>query len=105
MSDARLASETRSGEQRELRSLGQQPTYFQWENGRVARVFLSDDDSTVTANIKKGVIDMFQLRVNDEQHSEVTSLRFCYFYDILNENDFQKYFTITYLTVMPMSSF
>jgi len=74
MSDARLASETRSGEQRELRSLGHQPTYFHWENGRVVRVFLSDDDSTFAANIKKGVIDMFQLRVSDGQHSEVKFL-------------------------------
>jgi len=72
MSEARLASETRSGEERELRSLGQHATYFQWENGHVVRVFLSDDDSTFAANIKKGVINMFQLRLNDQQHSEVT---------------------------------
>ena len=72
MSDARLMSETRSGEERELRSLGHHPTYFQWDKGRVVRVFLSDDDSTFTSNFKKGVIDMFQLRANDGQHSEVT---------------------------------
>ena len=71
MTDARLASETRSGEERELRSVGQHATYFQWENGRVVRVYLSDDDSTFAANIKKGLIDMFQLRVSDAQHSEV----------------------------------
>ena len=72
MSDARLASETRSGEQRELRSLGQQVTYFQWENGHVVRVFSSDDDSTFAANVKKGIMTMFQLRLTDGQHSEVT---------------------------------
>ena len=72
MSDATLASETRSGEQRELRSLGQLATYFQWENGHVVRVFLTDDDTTLAGNIKKGVISMFQLRLADGQHSEVT---------------------------------
>jgi len=72
MSDATLASETRSGEQRELRSLGHQATYFHWENGHVVRVFLSDDDTTLAGNIKKGVISMFQLRLADVQHSEVT---------------------------------
>jgi len=81
MSEARLASETRSGEQREMRSLCQRPTYFQWENGRVVRVFVSDDDSTFAANVKKGVIDLFQLRVNNEQHSEV---RFLVVYVIKN---------------------
>jgi len=74
MSDGKLASETRSGEQREMRSLGHHPTYFQWENGRVVRVFLSDDDSTFTSNIKKGLINMFQLKLDTEQHSEVTWL-------------------------------
>ena len=75
LSDAVLASETRSGEQRELRSLGQQVTYFQWENGHVTRVFVSDDDTTFAANIKKGVINMFQLRLTDGQFSEVTCIR------------------------------
>jgi len=72
MSDARLTSETRSGEEREMRSLCHNPTYFQWEKGRVVRVFLSDDDSTFISNVKKGIIDMFQLRVNDGEYSEVT---------------------------------
>ena len=77
LSDARLVSATRSDEQRELRSLGQHATYFQWENGRVVRVFVSDDDSTFAANIKKGIIDMFQLRLTDGQHSEVRQIYFC----------------------------
>ena len=78
MSDARLASESRSDEERELRSLGHHPTYFQWENGHVVRVFLSDDDTTFASNVKKGVVDMFQLRLDDGPHTEVASLSFFY---------------------------
>jgi len=71
MSNGHLASESRSDERRELRSLGHNPTYFQWENGHVTRVFLSDDDTTFASNIKKGVINMFQLKPNDAQLTEV----------------------------------
>jgi len=93
LSEARLSSETRSGEERELRSVGHHPTYFQWEKGRVVRVFLSDDDSTFTSNIKKGIIDMFQLRVNDAQHNEVT----WYFIFISTKTIFHIfYFTLIY---------
>jgi len=79
ISDARLASESRSGEEREMRSLGRHPTYFQWDKGRVVRVFLSDDDTTFTANIKKGIVDMFQLRTDDSQHHEVIKCYFLFF--------------------------
>jgi len=54
-----------------MRSLCHRPIYFQWDKGRVVRVFLSDDDTTFTSNIKKGIVDMFQLRTDDSEHHEV----------------------------------
>ena len=81
ISYAKLASITRSDEQREFRSLGQHPTYFHWENGRVVRIFLSDDDSTFAANIKKGIVGMFQLSFTDGEHSEVSHV-YCHCFTI-----------------------
>lgn len=76
-----LHSVSRFSVSRELQVLHLHSVYFELERGRaveeaggwrVRRVFVSDEDTTLAINIKKGVISLFQLHTsNSAPHSEV----------------------------------
>lgn len=66
-----LHSVARQDLSRELFALPRLPVYFEWEAGRIGQVYVGDDDTTLAINIKKGIISLFQLRIEDGTHSEV----------------------------------
>ena len=73
VSRPRLQSVLRPTMSKQLKGLPRLPIFFQWEDGRVGRVFAAGDDSTLAVNIKKGIVSLFQLQVEDGTHDEVYS--------------------------------
>ena len=61
---------------KELKGLPRLPIYFQWDSGKVSRVFGAEDDPTLTTNLKKGIISLFQLRAEEGERNEVRNFVF-----------------------------
>ena len=52
--------------------VGRYPVFFHWNaDGEIGRVYLPMEESTISANIKKGIISMLQLQTVDTERTEV----------------------------------
>ncbi|XP_067931798.1 microsomal triglyceride transfer protein large subunit-like [Watersipora subatra] len=74
-----LHSVSRSGVNSDFKELRKYPVFFHWSgDGKIGRVYLPMDESTIAANIKKGIISMLQLQTVDGERTEVDASGECY---------------------------
>ena len=71
VSNPKLHSVAQKNIDKELKGLPRLPIYFQWTFGKVVRVYAAEDDPTLTTNLKKGIISLFQLHGDEGERKEV----------------------------------
>ncbi|XP_015110890.1 microsomal triglyceride transfer protein large subunit isoform X1 [Diachasma alloeum] len=48
----------------------QHPIYLLWQNGEILKTFLSPDETISSANLKRGLVNLFQYRTSDGEYRE-----------------------------------
>lgn len=71
MSGASFHSLSKLDVQFELQALPKLPAYFIWSKGTISDVYVYETDTALAANIKKGIISLFQLRNTNSATEEV----------------------------------
>lgn len=69
---ASISSFARPEAKGELVKLIKYPIYFEYTNGIIGRVYTSEVESIFSANVKKGLLSLFQLQETEGQRDEVT---------------------------------
>lgn len=71
ITSASISSFSRPEVKGELVKLIKYPIYFEYSDGVIARVYTSEVESIFCANVKKGLLSLFQVQETEGQRDEV----------------------------------
>ena len=83
VSSPKVESFSRTNLKQDFKSLSSYPLYFHWANGRAEKVYVANKDTTLSVNLKKGFVNLFQLQRESGVADEVYHFLFTKFYFIL----------------------